>query len=235
MNKDLYTKIFHSSGLDGSGDFIKSFFDNWDKVKGSFDLVKYRLEQIANAYIYRQNEIHERIEFKRPWATAQHTVLKFDNLGDKVRLHVIDNREVITGEKNPVQTLYINRNLITECNIEEWDKFFLEYETNLADSVALLKKNAEENAKLVRRSDFERAKEVYLALKDEFETEGLESPAIEPLPYEEWLKTQSFHEVTEDNVKDFAALHDIDLRKEVENIKQQEYDLYVNRCKLGIK
>lgn len=235
MNKDLYARIFHSTGLDGGGEFITAFFENWDKVKGSFDLVKYRLEQIANAYIYRQNEIHARIEFKRPWANAQHEVLKFDNLGDKVRLFLIDNRDVITGDETPVLTLDIARNLVTACNVEDWEKFFTEYEANLVDSVTLAKKHREENAKIIRRNDFERAKEIYMSLKDEFEDENGEPVAIEPLPFEEWLKTQSFNEVSEDDVKDFSALHNVDLREEVEKIKRQEYNLYLERCKLGIK
>lgn len=234
MNKDLYTKIFHSSGFGVDGNFIASFFENWDKVKGSFDVVKYRLADIANAYIYRQNEIHARIEFKRPWANTVHEVVKFDNLGPKIRIHLMDSREVITGEQNPIKVLDIDRQLIVDCNVEDWDKFFVEYEANLTSSVALARKHAEENAKLIRRSDFERAKEIYLTLKDEFENE--EGPiTIEPLSYEEWLKTQTFNEVTEDNVKDFKALHGLDLNEEVEKIKQQEYNLYVERCKLGIK
>ena len=233
MNKDQYTKIFHSAGFGVDGSFFASFFENWDKVKGSFDTVKYRLADIANAYIYRQNEIHSRIEFKRPWANAIHEVVKFDNLGSKIRIYLMDSREVITGEKTPITHLDIDRHLIVGCNIEDWDEFFKEYEANIANNVALNKKHAEENAKLIRRSDFEHAKEIYLALKDEFENE--ENSAFAPLSYEEWLKTQTFREVTEDDVKVLKALHDIDLNVEVETVKQQEYDLYIERCKLGIK
>ena len=233
IKEDLYAKIFHSSAFGADGSFIASFFENWDKVKGGFDLVKHRLTEIANAYIYRQNEIHARIEFKRPWANAAHEVVKFDNLGPKIRVYLMDNREVITGEQNPVKTLDLDRHLIVECNVEDWNKFFAQYEADLANSIALQKQHSEENAKLIRRNDFERAKEIYLALKDEFENE--ESVSIEPLPYEDWLKTQTFNEVSEDNVKDFQALHSLDLRAEVENIKRQEYDLYVERCKLGIR
>lgn len=233
VKEDLYAKIFHSSGLVADGGFMASFFENWDKVKGSFDVVKYRLTEIANAYIYRQNEIHARIEFKRPWANAAHEVLKFDNLGPKIRIHLMDNREVITGEHNPAKVLDIDRNLIIECNVEDWNKFFAEYETNLANSVALQKKHAEENAKIIRRCDFERAKEVYLALKDEFENE--ESVGVEPLPYDKWLKTQNFREASRDDLKYFEGLLNLDLKVETVKYLRQEYDLYVERCKLGIQ
>ena len=52
IKEDLYAKIFHSSGLVDDGGFMASFFENWDKVKGSFDVVKYRLAEIANAALF---------------------------------------------------------------------------------------------------------------------------------------------------------------------------------------
>lgn len=236
MNEYDYSRIFHNSGEISDTNCIKSFFENWDMVKLNFELIKRYLEQIANAYIYRQNEIHARVEFKYHWPKSNYIVTKFENHGNVVRLRLVNSYENVTGEEKQIFTLDIARKLVLDRNIEDWDSFFAEYEANLKDRVRIAKQHAEEHTQLIRRQDFLNAKEIYFALKDEFEKDGVVE-VKEPLTYEDWLNTQHYknYPASEDDAKDFKVIHGLDLNDTVERFKQEEYQMYVDRVKLGLE
>lgn len=238
MNKDDYARIFHNSGEISEAiiNHVKTFFENWDMVKLNFESTKRYLEQIANAYIYQQNEIHARVEFKYHWPKSNYIVTKFENLGNIIRLYLVNSYEAVTGEEKQTFVLDLARKLVLDRNIEDWNTFFAEYEADLKDKVRIAKQHAEEHTQLIRRNDFLNAKELYFALKDEFEKDEV-ADAKEPLTYEDWLTTQQYknYPVSEDDAKDFKTMHGIDLDVEIERVKRSEYQMYVDRVKLGIE
>ena len=163
--------ILHPDNFNEStSELVAGMLEAWDTVRCNFDFLSDHIEKIANKIIRKQNEIHARIEQKRPWANARYHVVKFDNLGDIIRAQIIDSREVITGEKAPMVAFDIQRELLKNAHKPEvFEEFFTKYEANLANSVALKKQNDAELAEQLLKMDFEKAKEFYLQYKDHFE------------------------------------------------------------------
>lgn len=227
LHPDTFTE--HTSSL------VSDMLVSWDKVVRNFDFLSDHIQKVVNKIIRRQNEIHARIEQKRPWATTTYTVSKFDNLGDTIRAHIMDSREVITGEKAPLIAFDIKRELLINAHDHEvFDEYFTRYETDLANSVALKRKNAEQVAAQILRADFETAKEFYFKHKDHFEKLEQESEA-KVLPFEEWEAEFYKKDLHPDIKRDFEATHGLNLDDEIAKIKKDEYALYVQRVKLGIE
>ena len=51
---------------DGSSSLVKNMLESWDAVKKHYDFLTQYVERVANKIIRKQNEIHSRLEFKRP-------------------------------------------------------------------------------------------------------------------------------------------------------------------------
>jgi hypothetical protein len=166
--------ILHPDNFNEStSDLVASMLESWDNVRRHFDFLQDHVQKVVNKIIRKQNEIHARVEQKRPWANAQYNVVKFDNLGDIIRTHIVDSREVITGEKAPMVTFDINREILKNAHKPEvFEAFFTKYETDLANSVKLKKQADAELAEQLFKIDFEKAKEFYLQHKDHFEGKG---------------------------------------------------------------
>lgn len=166
--------ILHPDNFNEStSDLVASMLESWDNVRRHFDFLQDHVQKVVNKIIRKQNEIHARVEQKRPWANAQYNVVKFDNLGDIIRTHIVDSREVITGEKAPMVTFDINREILKNAHKPEvFEAFFAKYETDLANSVKLKKQADAELAEQLFKMDFEKAKEFYLQHKDHFEGKG---------------------------------------------------------------
>lgn len=227
--------ILHPDNFNESiSDLVTNMLESWDVVRRNFDFLQNHIEKVVNKIIRKQNEIHARIEQRRPWANASYHVVKFDNLGDKIRAYIIDSREVITGENSPLIKFEINREIVKNAHkTEVFDKFFIEYEANLVSSIAIKKKNDAEIAAQLLKIDFEKAKEFYLQYKDHFESLEKEIE-YKILPFDEWEAKFYTREIDQSAKQDFQVLHGINLDDEIEAIKRQEYNLYVERVKLGI-
>ena len=104
--------ILHPDNFtESTSDLVKTLLEAWDKVRDRFDFVHEHLEKVVNKIIRKQNEIHSRVEQKRPWANASYHVTKFENLGNKIRVFAVDTREIITGENKPIVQFDVDRNL----------------------------------------------------------------------------------------------------------------------------
>ena len=166
--------ILHPDNFNEStSDLVASMLESWDNVRRHFDFLQDHVQKVVNKIIRKQNEIHARVEQKRTWTYAQYNVVKFDNLGDIIRTHIVDSREVITGEKAPMVTFDINRELIKNAHKPEvFEAFFAKYETDLSNAVKLRKQADAELAEQIFKMDFEKARDFYLQNKDRFEGKG---------------------------------------------------------------
>ena len=165
--------ILHPAPFSESvSEILAKALESWDVVRHSFDLIEDTLTKVVNKVIRKQNEIHSRIEQKRPWGNCEYRVAKFDYLGDRFKIKIIQCRDVITGEI-PVEVIEIPKALVLGAhNVETFEKFFNEYEANLESSVIIKRKNNELLAEEFLRMDFEKAKAFYLEYKDRFEQEA---------------------------------------------------------------
>lgn len=56
----------------------------------------------------------------------------------------------------------------------------------------------------------------------------------EPLPFEDWKEIHlRIHPINEKLVEDFTHFHGVDLQKEIEELLQQEYRLYLEQCEVS--
>jgi hypothetical protein len=165
--------ILHPSPFTESvSEVLTKAFESWDVVRQNFDLINDTLTKVVNKVTRKQNEIHTRIEQKRPWGNCEYRISKFDYLGDRFKIKMVQCRDVITGEV-PVEVIEIPKSLVVGAhNQETFESFFTAYETNLADSVALRRKDNELLAEEFLKLDFEKAKAFYFEYKDRFEKEG---------------------------------------------------------------
>ena len=189
LSSDDIEKLLHARTVDQTISLIVAdTLKCWDTVKKNLDVVKSVLTEVVNAIIREQNKIHSRIEQKRPWANARHEIIKFEYLGDKFKVFLMDNREVITGEKQPLKTLEVDTNLVVNSHLSSvFTEYFKKYEANLQDKYIITKKTLEENQKFMRRQDWEKAKEFYQTYKDEFEVQANKADPITPLSFADWF------------------------------------------------
>ena len=166
--------ILHPENFSESVDnLIAETLISWDKVRDNFDLISIQIGKVINKIIRKQNEIHARVEQKRPWANARYDVVKFDNAGDTIKAFIVDSREVITGEKQPMIKFEVKRVFLTEAHKPEtFEKYFADYEANLVSSVALRLADEKLIAEQMLKIDFEKARDFYLQYKDQFESEA---------------------------------------------------------------
>ena len=165
--------ILHPSPFTESvSEVLTKAFESWDVVRQNFDLINDTLTKVVNKVTRKQNEIHTRIEQKRPWGNCEYRITKFDYLGDRFKIKIVQCRDVITGEV-PVEIIEIPKSLVLGAhNKETFESFFNAYETNLADSVTLRRKENEMLGEELLKIDFEKAKAFYFEHKDRFEKEG---------------------------------------------------------------
>lgn len=210
--------------------------ESWDVVRHNFDLIGDTLAKVVNKVIRKQNELHSRIEQKRPWGNCEYQIKRFEYLGDRFRVRMFQCRDVITGEV-PIEQIDIPKSLVLGAhNVETFEKFFNEYEANLKDKQIIDQENKRLlNAEMLRR-DFEAAREFYFAHKDHFES-LIEEAKKNVLSYEDWVSRYYTreNEISDDDKKDFEAAHNLSLDAEIEKIKRSEYELYVQRVNLGIE
>ena len=228
-------KILHPNSFsEGVSEVLKKALESWDIVRMNFDLIDHTLTKVVNTITRKQNEIHSRIEQKRPWGNCEYRVAKFDYLGDKFKVKIAQCRDVITGEI-PVEQIEISKDLLLGAhNQETFEKFFTEYEANLKDKHDIAQENRRLLSENMLRRDFEAAKEFYFAHKDHFDNLVAEARK-NILSYDEWEKIYYTRTISEDDKKDFQNMHNISLDDEIEKIKKQEYELYVQRVNLGIE
>lgn len=228
--------ILHPAPFSESvSDIIAKALDSWDVVRHNFDLIENTLSKVVNKIIRKQNEIHSRIVQSRPWGNCEYRVVKFDYLGDHFKIKIVQCRDVITGEV-PIEQIAVPKHIVLGAhNQETFEAYFKEYETNLNDKHVLDLENRKLlNAEILRR-DFEAAKEFYFQHKDHFEQMIAEAQK-NLLSYDEWEKIYyTRNTVSEDDKKVFHEHHNLDLDAEIEKIKKQEYELYVQRVNLGIE
>ena len=227
--------ILHPSPFSESvSDLLAKAFESWDVVRQNFDLINDTLTKVVNKVTRKQNEIHTRIEQKRPWGNCEYRITKFDYLGDRFKIKMVQCRDVITGEV-PVEVIEIPKSLVVGAhNQETFEKFFKEYEELLNDKHILEVENRKLLSEELLRSNWETAKEFYFRHKDHFEQIIAEAQK-NIFPFDEWEKKYYTRAISEDDKKDFHTLHNLNLDDEIAKIKKQEYELYVQRANMGIE
>lgn len=219
---------------EGTSEVLTKALESWDLVRGNFPLIEQTLGKIVNKVVRKQNEIHTRIEQRRPWENCEYRVKKFEYLSTHFKVKISPNRDVITGEV-PVETISIPKELVLGAhNPETFEKFFSEYESRIHDKHILEKTNRELVAAEMLRQDFEAAKDFYFKYKEHFD-QVIAEVQKNMLSYEDWEKKYYTRTISEDDKQDFQALHNISLDDEIEKIKRQEYDLYVQRVYIGLE
>lgn len=215
---------------------IETTLEGWDVVRANFDLINLTLAKIVNVIVRRQNEIHARIVQSRPWGNCEYRIKKFDYLGDRFKIQIVQCRDVITGEI-PVEIIEIPKSIVIGAhNPEVFEEYFNQIETNLKDKHVL----DQENKRLLNaetlRANFEAARDFYLAYKDHF-AKIEEEAQKKILPFEEWEAQNYNSAISEENKRAFESSHgmEVDLTAEIENIKKLEYSQYVQRITLGLE
>lgn len=210
---------------------VAKALEGWDYIRNNYDLIEDTIFKVVNKVIRKQNQIHARVEYKRPWADCEYRVVKFEYIGDKFKVKISQNRDVITGEV-PIEQIEIAKELVLgAANQEAFNSYFNEYEINLKNAYELKKKNAEQIANEMLKFDFEKAKEFYFTYKDRFE----ESTPEKILSFEEWEKLQYSANVNKDTQQDFEASNGLFLADELEKGKRSAYEAYVQHITKGAK
>ena len=200
---------------------ISKVLESWDKVQMGFDSLKEVLEKVVNKIIRNQNEIHIRVEQRRRWGSTHYTVEKFDYLGEKFKLFLVDEyKRSITNDNNFPLVFELDKSLVLQSHFNEtFINYFTEYEANLIKERNEQKASIELQRKQLLQCDFEKAKEFYFAYKEHFEKLEVEAQN-KILSFDELEKQNYPHSSTNDNI---------------EQSKNQEYELYVQHTKLGIE
>ena len=228
--------IFHPVDFEQSiCEQIGSVLESWDEVVRYYSVITDHAQKLVNKIIRNQNEIHSRLEQKRPWAPVEYHVVKIDNLGKTIRLMIVDSTESITTENSPLVKFEISRDLFVNAyDLEKLHTYFRDYEETLAASLAAEREIAKKTSAMFLRNDFEKAKEFYFEHKDYFEKLDAENEA-KVLPFEEWEATFYKKEIDGDSKKRFEDAIGVNLDDEIVKVKRNEYELYVHRVKLGLE
>ncbi len=208
-------------------EMVAKALEGWDYIRNNYEMIEDTLFKVVNKVIRKQNQIHTRVEQKRPWADCEYRIVKFEYVGNKFKVTISQNRDVITGEV-PIEHIEIAKELVLgAANQEAFNSYFNEYEINLKNSYELKKKEAEKMANEMLKFDFEKAKEFYFTYKDRFEKE--EEKPVEVLSFEEWDKKFYGKQIDPEMKQFFEQVHKLDLEDQILKFKESEYEFYLRR------
>ena len=224
---------------------LKDLLDSWANIRGNTTFLKIQIQKLVNKIIRKQNEIHIKVEQKRPWMNTTYVVENIDFLNNGViRAYIKSDQPIITGEKVPLINFDIERELLDKAyDPEVLSKYLKSYEANLVQTHELKKRDAQILAAQQLRSDFEYAKEFYLKHKEHFEKLDAENEA-KVLPFEKWKESIKNGDVdyimswqdAEDRQETLNRIGlNVKLDDELEAMLRHEYERYVQRVKMGIE
>ena len=223
---------------------IDSVLESWDEVVRYYSVISDHAQKLVNKIIRKQNEIHSRLEQKRPWAPVEYRVIKIDNLSKSIRLMIMDSTQLITDENSPLIKFEISRDLFVNAyDLEKLHTYFRDYEEKLASSLAVEREITKKNSEMLLRMDFNKAKEFYFEHKDYFEKLDAENEA-KVLPFEKWKESIKNGDVdyimswqdAEDRQETLNRIGlNVKLDDELEAMLRHEYERYVQRVKMGIE
>lgn len=227
--------MFKESFSTSNGAIIAETLVAWDKVKGNFGLIRDQLEKVVNTIIRIENKIHIEFEKRRKWAEAKYEIDRFEYDKNQFKVFIFPNRVAITGEQPDIECIIIPVEIVIKAHE---DSTFSDYFNNYREKIETFHSKLIEDRRLLEEERFKfrfiEAKNFYFANKDHFEALEKEIE-VNILPYDEWEAKFYGRKNDQEMKKYFEAMHDINLDEEIEKIKKNEYNIYVEHVKLGIK